>query len=135
MEAWSIAIPITLNQREMDEKLRIFKEKIKLKKCSLGFVCAPAVTVQPKGVVCYTENFDLMKRIKEFLPNIKFFGAFGDDKHSYFGYDSLNQGNSINLYIENIIIYFTKFYNCTFLIFRFDSGIPCRYYIHNVFNL
>lgn len=73
IQSWSIVVEENCNTKELvEEKLRLFKDQIKLRKHSMGFMFA-----------CIGRNIDTEKNIeaiifKTLFPNIPLIGCFGD---------------------------------------------------------
>lgn len=73
IQSWSIVVDENCKTKELvEEKLRLFKDQIKLRKHSMGFMFA-----------CIGRNIDAEKNIeaiifKTLFPNVPLIGCFGD---------------------------------------------------------
>ncbi|XP_020291169.1 F-box only protein 22-like [Pseudomyrmex gracilis] len=85
MQSWSVVVDVKYKtKQQVEEKLKVFKDQVRLKKHSMGFMFA----CRARGQNMYNEERNVESTIfKRLFPKVPLVGCFGDGE---FGTDSIS---------------------------------------------
>lgn len=95
LESWSTVISISISERGLQEKLSNFKDRIRLKKHSIGLITGP---------VFINESREFMDLITKKFPEIRFLGTFSNDDDLYFGINPITEEGKIYKKISFLVV-------------------------------
>lgn len=98
MESWSTVVDCTIMKRAFDEKLLLFRDKLRLRRHTIGLACGPRYVewkYAPAPEELYRNGFEIMSAVKRIFPEIPFASIFNYGYHGHYGVDSTIDGEYI----------------------------------------
>ncbi|XP_023315969.1 uncharacterized protein LOC106649765 isoform X3 [Trichogramma pretiosum] len=103
LESWSMVVDCTNTKSDINKKLLHLKNKLNLKRHTIGLVCGPRYVEdlsKSSYENMYRNSHELMAELKRIFSNIPFIGVFNYGYNCHFGVDSSSDDNRQDLALK-----------------------------------